>query len=104
MVNVVGDPDEYNEYKKTYQTDAVNELDIFNLLIDMGWPKNIVLEKLTVDILELKLRREYRDAEEKGLKPDYDKFDDILDENLHRAFRSDEFRQMKLKLNHRIIN
>jgi hypothetical protein len=80
---------------------AIIYRDLYCLLIDMGCPKNIAVEKLNADILELKLRRECREAvEEKGLKPkpDYSKFDDMLDEVLHRVFRSDAFRQMKLKL------
>jgi hypothetical protein len=34
----------------------------------------------------------YKDAEKKGLKPDYSKFDAKLDEALHKVFRSDRFR------------
>ena len=41
-----------------------NFFDLRNLLLDMGWPKSTVLEKLTADIFESKLRRRY---EKEGL-------------------------------------
>jgi hypothetical protein len=72
--------------------------DLCNLLIDMGWPKNLVLEKLFADKFELDLRRQYKEAEDKGLKPDYSRFDNVLDEALYEKFRSDWFRQTKIRL------
>jgi hypothetical protein len=48
----------------------------------MGWSKRFVSEKLFADRFESILRRRYREAEEKGLKPDYTKFDDMLNVNL----------------------
>jgi hypothetical protein len=74
-------------------------VNICNLLIDMGWPKRVVLEKLFADKFESILRRKYREDEVKGLKHDYSKFDVELDENLHKVFRSNGFRQIKLKPN-----
>jgi hypothetical protein len=73
--------------------------DLLNLLIDMGWPKRLVLEKLLADKFELDLSRQYKEAEDKGLKPDYSKFDNVLDETLYEKFRSDWLRQTKIRLN-----
>jgi hypothetical protein len=70
-------------------------VDLCNLLFDMGWPKSTVLEKLYADIFKSDLIIGY---EQKGLKPDSPEFDKKLDEALHKFFRSDRFRQMKLNL------
>jgi hypothetical protein len=77
-------------------------VDICNLLIDMGWPKTLVLEKYFADRFKLSLRREYREAKKKvnesrsklRLRP----FNDVLNERLYKVFRSDGFNQIKLKL------
>ena len=68
--------------------------DAYNMLIDMGWPKRFVLEKMFADLLESNLRGRY---EQKGLKPDPSEFDVELDGVLHNVFRSDEFRQANLE-------
>ena len=73
--------------------------DAHNMLVDAGWPKMLVLEKMFAEIFESKLRRKYREDEKKGLKSDYIKFDKILDKDLHKVFRSDGFRQIKVKPN-----
>jgi hypothetical protein len=70
--------------------------DAHKMLVDMRWPKNTIWEKLFADLFESKLRRRY---EKEGLKPDSPEFDKELDETLHTVFRSDGFRQMKLKPN-----
>lgn len=58
-----------------------NFVDLWNLLLDMGWPKNLVFEKLAADIFKSDLIRGY---EQRGLKPDYSKLDARLDEALHK--------------------
>jgi hypothetical protein len=73
--------------------------DAHKMLVDTGWPKRLAWEKVFADRYESKLRKIYREAEQKGLKPDYSRFDSELDEALHEAFRSDSFRQIKLKPN-----
>jgi hypothetical protein len=82
---------------------------VYNLLVNMGWPKRFILEKLVADMFESNLRRRYREVEEefeksafpekRRLRVDYTKFNDYLDEGLSKCFRSDGFKQMKLKLN-----
>ena len=80
-------------------------VDIWNLLIDMGWPKKLVLEKFLADRYKLNLKGEYREAKKKlsesisksnnNHKPRLRPFNNVLNERLHKAFRSDTFRQMK---------
>jgi hypothetical protein len=93
----------------TLDKDRKNRLfiDLLNLLFDMGWPKKVVLEKLTADSYKLKLRREYIETKKKGNesrpRSNYPKlrlrpFNDVLNERLYKVFRSDGFRQIKLKL------
>ena len=84
----------------TVDKDRKNRLfiDLLNLLFDMGWPKKLVLEKLFADKFGSDLWRRYKEAEDKGVKPDYSKFYNVLDEVLHEKFGSDWFRQIKLKI------
>ncbi len=70
--------------------------DAYKMLVDMKWPKSTIWEKLFADLLESKLRRRY---ENEGLKLDSSEFDKELNETLHMVFRSDGFRQIKLKPN-----
>ena len=110
-------------YKKALEemdTDVYKNLDtrehmriwfrLLGLLVDMGWPKRFVLEKYFADICELNYLKKYAKIEEeiktsafpekRRLKPNYSKFDDYLNEDLSELFRSDDFRQLKLKLLH----
>jgi hypothetical protein len=73
--------------------------DAHKMLVDIGWPKRLAWEKVFADIFESKLRKRYREAEQKGIKPDYSRLDSELDEALHKVYRSDGFRQIKLKPN-----
>ena len=73
--------------------------DAYKMLVDMGWPKRLAWEKVFADRFESKLRKRYREVEQKGIKPDYSRFDSELDEALHKVYRSDGFRQIKLKPN-----
>jgi hypothetical protein len=76
---------------------------LWNILIDMGWPKKFVFYKLVADIEDIALRERYAEVknelknsafpEKRRLKVDYSKYDDILDKRLSKLFRSDVFRQ-----------
>jgi hypothetical protein len=108
----------YRKALEEIDTDMYKNLDVdeririwrglLSLLVDMGWPKRFVLEKHFADTCELYLMKKYAKVEEelknsafsekRRLKPDYSKFDDYLNEDLSELFRSDDFREIKLKL------
>ena len=77
---------------------------LWNLLIDMGWPKKFVFHKLVADLMDITIRERYFEVknelqnsafpEKRRLKMvDYSKCDDILDKHLSELFRSDLFRK-----------
>ena len=55
------------------------------------------MEKVFADRYQSMLRKRYREADQKGPKTDYSRFDSELNEALHEVFRSDRFKQIKLK-------
>jgi len=84
---------------------------ILNLLVDMGWPKKFVLEKLFADIYNSTLSRLWRKKDEelgnsafiekRKSSVDFSRYVDTLDQILFDVFRSDGFRNLKegLELN-----
>jgi hypothetical protein len=76
---------------------------LWNLLIDMGWPKKFIFHKLAADLMNIQIRERYQEVknevknsafpEKRRLRVDYSKWDDILDKQLSELFRSDPFKQ-----------
>jgi hypothetical protein len=75
---------------------------LWNLLIDMGWPKKFIFHKLAADLMNIQIRERYQVKnevknsafpEKRRLRVDYSKWDDILDKQLSELFRSDPFKQ-----------
>jgi hypothetical protein len=76
---------------------------LWNLLIDMGWPKKFVFHKLAADMEDINVRERYHEVknelknsafpEKRRLRVDYSKYDDILNKRLSKLFRSDVWRQ-----------
>jgi hypothetical protein len=71
--------------------------DAHKMLVDTGWPERLAWEKVFADRYKSMLSKRYGKADQEGLKPDYSRFGSELNEALHEVFRSDRFKQIKLK-------